>query len=142
MSWVITLIACILACKFFAILFHAPARIQWLTSALGGIAYVLSLVIGGVTGAFVGALLVSLAGEIAARIKKVTAASIIMVALVPLVPGVGMYETMLLLVQGDPDAALLKGVTTIATAGAIAGAIAFGSSLTRLCTRWFVSDKK
>ena len=134
MRHMLTFLAATGATWFFAILFRAPRKSQAVAALLGGCAYMISEFLGGLTGVFLGALFLTLGGEMAARLMKVTATAFIMTALVALVPGVGMYESMLLFVQNDVPAALARGLDTVAQAGAIAGAVALGSSFMRMFT--------
>ena len=55
-----------------------------------------------------------------ARILKTTVTTFAISGLIPLVPGKGMYMTMLYLVNGDMAAAGSSGLTTLASAGIIA----------------------
>ena len=55
-----------------------------------------------------------------ARILKTTVTTFAISGLIPLVPGKGMYMTMLYLVNGDMAAAGSFGLTTLASAGIIA----------------------
>ena len=73
---------------------------------------------------FVAALAVALAAEILARRQKAPANIFSLIGIVPLVPGGGLYQTMLALVMDDYSAALSTGVQTMLIAGAIALAIA------------------
>ena len=62
----------------------------------------------------------SIYSEIMARILKTTVTTFAISGLIPLVPGKGMYMTMLYLVNGDMAAAGSSGLTTLASAGIIA----------------------
>ncbi len=56
----------------------------------------------------------------------------IICAMIPLVPGGGMYYTMQKVIEGDVSGALNTGFTTFSVAGAIALGMVMVSSITRL----------
>ncbi|MGL5152520.1 MAG: threonine/serine exporter family protein [Clostridium sp.] len=69
--------------------------------------------------------------EIFARILKTPVTTLVVCALIPLVPGAGMYNTMYAAVTGDALLALEICINTIASAGALALGVVFTSTLTR-----------
>ncbi len=73
--------------------------------------------------------------EIMARVRKTTVTTFLISALFPLVPGAGMYYTMLGIVNNELDQALTMGVTTLSTAALMALGILFVSTLARLLFR-------
>lgn len=74
----------------------------------------------------------ALYSEIFARICRTPVTTFIICALIPLVPGKGMYETMRYAVSGDAQTALQTGLDTLIYAGALALGIIFVSTLMRL----------
>ncbi len=58
--------------------------------------------------------------EIMARTLKAPVTAFVICAIIPLVPGGGMYHTMLQTVQGNVDASAALGLQTLATAAYIA----------------------
>ncbi|HOV64896.1 MAG TPA: threonine/serine exporter family protein, partial [Spirochaetia bacterium] len=56
-------------------------------------------------------------------------------AIIPLVPGGGMYYTMMESIRGNIDGALSFGFETVSIAGAIAAGLAIASSLIRLVSK-------
>jgi uncharacterized membrane protein YjjB (DUF3815 family) len=66
-------------------------------------------------------------GEIAARLMKMPATTFITTSVIVLVPGFGLYKTMLYLVQGAYSQAGSEGTITILAIGSMALAIALGS---------------
>lgn len=66
---------------------------------------------------FLGSIALSLYAEIFARICKTPVTTFLICALIPLVPGGGMYRTMLAAIQGEVIKALTIGIDTIAIAG-------------------------
>ena len=76
-----------------------------------------------------------------ARVRKTTVTTFLISALFPLVPGAGMYYTMLGIVNNELDQALTMGVTTLSTAALMALGILFVSTLARLLFRPRSSQK-
>lgn len=73
----------------------------------------------------------ALYSEIFARICHTPVTTFIICALIPLVPGKGMYETMRYAVAGDAQTALQTGLDTLIYAGALALGIILVSTLMR-----------
>jgi len=78
-------------------------------------------------GFFLGTLAIALFGELCARKIKMPATIFIFPALVPIVPGLGLYQMMLEFVQNDVYEALLVGIKTLSYIGAMSVAIALVS---------------
>lgn len=68
---------------------------------------------------FLSSICISLLSEVFARVLKCPVTTFLICALIPLVPGGGMYYTMLEIVQDNIDGALVKGVDTMIQAGSI-----------------------
>lgn len=105
---------------------------------LGALGWVLYVIVG-VNGSqgeayFVGAFAVALVSEILAVIIKNPATVFLLPGLLPLVPGGGIFYMMRAAVQGDLEASLHTGYTTLVAAGAIALGIALASSLARIAS--------
>ena len=83
---------------------------------------------------FCGALCVGLISELFAFAFKKPATICIVPGIIPLVPGGGLYETMLMAVLGRMDDAATTGFQTLSAAAAIAVGIALASSIARLIT--------
>jgi uncharacterized membrane protein YjjB (DUF3815 family) len=81
---------------------------------------------------FASAAVIGLWAEIAAVIVKRPASIFIVCAILPIVPGGGMYQTMLESVRGDLNGSLSVGFSTLLSAGAIAAGLAVSSALSRL----------
>ena len=69
---------------------------------------------------FFGAVAFTYYGELMARKMKTPVTSYITPGLIPLVPGSGLYHTMLKSLEGDYNGALREGITTIMASGALA----------------------
>lgn len=78
---------------------------------------------------FWGSIALSLYAEIFARVCKTPVTTFLICALIPLVPGGGMYRTMLAAIQGDVMKALTMGIDTIAIAGILVLGILMVSTL-------------
>jgi len=81
---------------------------------------------------FLASLVGSIYSEIMARIYKSPVTIFIICAIIPLVPGGGMYYATLEAVKGNFDSSLSKGVETLFSAGAIAIGIVFVSSISTI----------
>lgn len=83
---------------------------------------------------FFAAVVSALYSEILARSRKYPVTSYLVISLLPLVPGAGIYYTMSLGLGGDVQAAVHKGLETAGVAGSIAVAILLVSTIFRLVT--------
>ena len=104
----------------FGILFNIKGK-KLLFAALGGglswycYSLPLSLGLSEVSSLFISALVFSTYSEVLARIFKTPVTSFVICALFPLVPGSGMYYTMLATINGDLQNAVHLGVIFIST---------------------------
>ena len=80
---------------------------------------------------FLAAVIVSLISEILARKLKFPAILFVIPGIIPLVPGLGMYNTMLYLVQNNYDLAISTGTDVLFVACAIALGVLVITSLVR-----------
>lgn len=78
---------------------------------------------------FIASVFASTYSEIMARVLKTPVTTFIIGAIIPLVPGGGMYNTMLESIQGNINGSLSTGLKTLSTAGTIAVGIFFVSSV-------------
>lgn len=83
---------------------------------------------------FLASMSLSLYCEIMARIRKTTTPTFLISSLFPLVPGAGMYYTMLAVVNHDLSTALSTGISTLSTAALMALGLLFVSTCFRLIT--------
>lgn len=124
----------------FSILFSIP-RDSVLSSGLtGAFGWIVNIFISNfftspVSGIFCGALTVGLIGETLARHFKKPATIYIIPGIVPLVPGAGMYYTMLALIEKRFHDAATIGTETIFIAVAIAIGIILSSALSKSIKR-------
>jgi uncharacterized membrane protein YjjB (DUF3815 family) len=120
----IRLLACLAATVSFGVLLRQPPRTLHISALIGIAGYALLQLFGEtVVAYFAAALAAGILCECAARLKKKTATLFLTTALIPLVPGLGLYRTMLYIVQEQYSAAAATGVHTLLGIFAIALAI-------------------
>lgn len=122
------------ATVFFAYIFNAPKNsilIIGVNGSLGWLiySYFYSVYHSGIFGSFIGALTVAILSELFARWFKMPATIFLTAGIIPLVPGAGLYYTMLELIQKNYSDAVNKGIETVFIAGSISIAIAISSSI-------------
>lgn len=133
MNYAIQMIGCLFASALFALLFRTPARLIAPASLTAVMGYALSLWAGAElnaewAGIFLGSLVAALIGEALATRLRAPATIFLTVAVIPMVPGAGLYNTMLALVQGRPTEAAAAGSSTILAAGGIALGLSIAAS--------------
>ena len=124
----------------FAIFMHAPKRAWLPASAIGGVAYALywALLKFGVNAPmamFIGALLGSVLGQYCARRMHMIATIFILLSMIPLVPGLGLYRCMHYLAQEMYSAGADAGGRAMVDIVMIALGLAVGSHLFRMVVR-------
>ncbi len=133
------LLACFIGCAGFSILFNIHGNGGALC-VLGGVltwaVYCLSIALGSgdLTAYFFASLVASFYSEVMARVRKYPAISYLVVSIFPLLPGAGIYYTMLSAVESDLASFASKGTHTAAIAGCMALGILLASTLVRLCS--------
>ena len=125
-----------LACFFFGVVFELH---RWryllsagLTGGLGWLVYLLLADHGSVLRFFFATIVVASLAEVFARIYKAPATIFLIIGIVPLVPGGGMYETMEALINHDMPLFAERGLATAASAGAIAVGCSLVSAVARI----------
>jgi len=88
-----------------------------------GISTILSL--------FISSIIFSIYSEICARYLKTPVTTLVICALIPLVPGAGMYYTMYQTILGNVSGAVQLGLNTLSSAGALALGVIFVSTITK-----------
>ena len=121
----------------FCLLFHVPFRHIIPVALVGGSGWALytfciSQDTGKVIGCFLAACLVGLLGDICSRTLKEASTIFTIPGIMPLVPGSGMYYTMLALINGDYTSAAAQGSETLFMAGAIALALLVIGSIIKI----------
>lgn len=136
----IKVMSALLATIFIAILFQVPKRNVVLTALGGGLGCLVNelCLLAGLSdffSIFLASLTLAMYSEIMARVRKTTVPTFLISGLFPLVPGAGMYYTMLAIVHHELDNALSTGINTLSTAALMALGILFVSTLSRLIFR-------
>ena len=137
----ISSVFCFIGCVGFSILFNIH-KLGILLCALGGtIAWIsycitLELMQDGISAYFVSAFVASLYSEILARIRKFPALSYLVISIFPMIPGAGVYYTMIWAVRGNMERFLSQGMYTAAIAGVMAVGILLPSTLFRMYADW------
>lgn len=131
-----------MAALFFAFLFSVPKKSAPIAAFIAGIGYVVFILISNtwgnpLVGYFVGTLIMAVLSEMAARITNMTTTIFITVGVIPLVPGLGLFQTMQYLVQNNHSAALQTGAQTLLAAGTIAMAIAVNTFIVKTVIHLF-----
>lgn len=124
------------ACVGFGLAFNIHGKgilICGAGAALGWLVYLVALHTLGndLLAAFVAAMVISLFSEIMARIRRCPVTGYLQVALLPLVPGAGIYDSMRYCVAGEMDLFLAKLVHTIGMAAALSVGAMLVSTLVR-----------
>lgn len=124
------------ASLFFAILFGVRRRDLLCTAGAGAVCWfvyaVVTAVVGEIPAYFLSAVATTIYCEIFARLLRTPTIVYLAAGVIPLVPGGGIYRTMLLCIQGTPEQALSACINTVSIAGAMAMGIMVVSSLFRV----------
>jgi len=136
----ITLASSFVGTLGFAIFMHAPRKAWLPASAIGGVAYLLYWVLlqFGLyepIAIFVGAFLGSILGQYCARRMQMIASIFVLLSMIPLVPGLGLYRCMHFLAQEMYSAGADAGVRAMVDIVMIALGLAMGSFIFRMAVR-------
>lgn len=112
--------------------------------ALGWLCYMITIKLSAspMLATFLASVTLSIYSEIFSRILKNPVTLFLICALIPLVPGSGMYYTVLEAVQGNVMESLNRGIETLSLAGLIALGIILVSTLSRLIQRLLYLKKE
>ncbi len=118
----------------FAVLFQVPPRLLLPVGLGGGCCWWIYLGAfdfssSTIFATFTAAIWVGGYGEVMARLTRSPATIFSTCAIIPLVPGRGIFETMAAAVQAAPLDAMAEGLRTIGIAGAIASGLSFVTAL-------------
>lgn len=133
----IRIISATIATGFFAIVFNTDKKYLGYCALGGGIGcfvYEIGILLpySEYIAIFLAAVAFAAYAEIIARIKKTTVSTFAICALIPLVPGNGIYQTMIALVNNDMNNAIHYGQYTFACAGLLALGILLVSTFAKL----------
>jgi len=112
----------------FSIIFNIPKGLIVKSGIVGGIGWLVFYISSqffssSIISTFFASLTVGILGELCARYFKKPATVFIIPGIIPLVPGAGLYYTMLALLEEDFYAAATKGTETIFIAAAISAGL-------------------
>jgi uncharacterized membrane protein YjjB (DUF3815 family) len=118
----------------FSVYFNAPKRAlitSGISAGCGWLVYYIVLLNckSYAAAVFLGTLLIGIISELLARIQKMPVSTFIIPCIVPLVPGGGMYYTMLYAIQNNTKLMFSYFYQTLTFAGSIAVAIMVSSSI-------------
>jgi uncharacterized membrane protein YjjB (DUF3815 family) len=120
----------------FSLFFNVPKKSIHYTGMTGAIGwtiyiYMNTLTDGPIFANFIASCIVAILGEVFARIDKKPVIVFVIPGIIPLVPGLGMYNTMAYFIQENYDLAISTGITTALVAGAISLALILASSIAK-----------
>lgn len=121
----------------FALLFNLRGKDLPLAALGGALGWAVSMPIQAASGSqafayFAASMVIGIWAEVVAAVRRRPASVYIICAIIPLVPGAGMYYTMLEYVRGNNWNGLATGLATLLAAGAIAVGLAVSSAVSRL----------
>lgn len=136
-AWLLPCVYAFLSCTGFCFVFniHGPGiLICGLGGALGWLVYLLAAFVtpNVILRFLLAAIVITLFSEIMARVRRCPVTGYLIIALLPLVPGGGIYEAMLHCVRGDTQLFLSALLRTFGIAGALALGAVLGSSVMRI----------
>lgn len=146
MNWILPCLYAFAACFFLAIIYNIHGK-KLIPVALGGaLGWFVYLLCSGLNRQiyeyFLAAVVIAIYSEIMARINKVPATIYLIVALIPLVPGGGIYYTMEYCLNSNIEMFEQTGLHTLGIAGALALGVLIVSSAVRLIKAVRVSAKR
>ena len=142
----VTCFVSFVACAGFVIVFNIHGHGN-LLCALGGAvtwaAYCLAEALGSapLLCYFVATCTAAVFSEAMARVRKYPAISYLVISLLPLIPGSGIYYTALYAIRGNMPLAVDYGINTLATAGVMAAGILVVSTVVRMWTTHKMKEK-
>lgn len=130
----------------FSVLFNIPRREMIYAGIAGGLGWLfyesfVSFSVSVIFASFVGALTVGMLSEIMAKIRKKPATIFVIPGIIPLVPGYGLYFSMLSVIEKNYDEALRVGFETLMIAVVIACAIILATTFGKLIRKPFNFEK-
>ena len=136
----VKLVSSVVGTLGFAIFMHAPKRAWLPASAIGGLAYLLywallQFSVYEPLAIFIGALLGSILGQYLARRMQMIASIFVLLSMIPLVPGLGLYRCMHYLAQELYGLGADAGVRAMVDVVMIALGLAVGNFIFRMAVR-------
>jgi uncharacterized membrane protein YjjB (DUF3815 family) len=136
-----------LATGGFALLFNVRGRDLPLAAAGGALGWAIAAPLRALGGSealacFAASMAIGIYAEIVAALRRRPASIYIACGIIPLVPGGGMYYTMLEYVRGNNWNSLSTAFATLLAAGAIAVGLAVSSAVSRLLSLRMIGMRK
>lgn len=138
----------VIGCFGFGILFNIKGKKLLFASFGGGVSwFVYALCLNHYNFSIISSMLASsiifsIYSEVMARLLKTPVTLMVICAMLPLVPGAGMYYTMYEAVKGNISASVSNGLSTLASAGTLALGIILVATITRILTKKNVKNTK
>ncbi len=133
---VLPVIIAFIACAGFGIIFNIRDRNLFHASLCGAVGWMVYLIVvhyyNDILACFFGGLAVSLYSELLARSRRTPSTCFLIVGLLPLVPGAGVYYTMKYFVQGQYTEFAERGINVLSCAGSIALGVMLVISMFRM----------
>jgi len=124
----------------FGLLFNVRGKNVLFAGINGSIGYsvftlIIHLEIASFIAMFFASITMAVFAEIAARIRKAPASLFLVAALIPIVPGGGIFQFVLYILQGLRDAATSTGINALMETGGIAVGVIIVSSVIKMIPR-------
>lgn len=138
-DFILSLIYAYIACLGFGFIFHLRGKLLFITPIGGVLLWAVYLALevpieSVVARSLIATMAAAVFCESIARIMKIPVTLFMIIAILPLVPGSGIYYTMLACTKSDWALFSSKGLETIGVAGAIAVGMLLISSIFRMAT--------
>lgn len=126
----------------FSVLFNIPRKEMFFAGIAGGLGWLfyesfVSFHVSTIFASFIGALTVGVLSELLAKFRKKPATVFVIPGIIPLVPGYGLYFSMLSIIEKQYDEALKVGFETLMIAVVIACAIILATTFGKLIRKPF-----
>lgn len=121
-----------IACLGYGLIFNVDIKkiiYACLNCGIGYFVYNLCLPYGTYVSLIISSFTLTVVSEILARITKTPVTVYLVCALIPLVPGMGAYRTVLHIINLEQELALTKALDTLIQAGSIVLGVSFASNL-------------
>lgn len=124
---------------FFSMIMNAPNKTIIQTSIIASIGYSVCMIVvklgNELAGYFIGTSIIVMLSAFLSNRNKIPSIIYIFPAVIPLVPGIGLYRTILALVQNNIGMLTKNGISTILIAITMAMAMAFINILSNITTK-------
>lgn len=146
MSVILACLYSFLACIGFCIIYNIRGKMIYFASLGGAMGWLVFLAFGlfgnDLVQYYFSIVFIALYSEMMARVHKVPVTVYLIVGLIPLVPGSGIYYTMEYFINGDTNEFLSSFIHTLAIAGSLAFGILTVSSIVRMINYFKVHHKQ